>query len=199
MRILHEVPPPQPKNKFVALDVEIFNLNSKQLHRPTSGKFACLSVATDPETVYVITDQLQLPVVFSNLRDAVHIYHHAKFDITHLRRWVNIEPRKRLWDTMLIERIMWGGYFDFFALEHLARRWLDIKMDKSLQKSFEHATELTEKQIAEHIRDGDWAGKAGAYGIQETGDEFVERIEGSFTNVIGMPMELTQCFLKRLL
>lgn len=49
---------------------------------------------------------------------------------------------------------------------------------------------LTEQQIAEHIRKGDWKGKAGAYGIQETGDEFVERIEGSYTNVIGLPMEL---------
>lgn len=49
--------------------------------------------------------------------------------------------------------------------------------------------QLTEAQIAEHIRKGDWQGKAGAYGIQETGDEFVDRIDGSFTNVMGLPME----------
>jgi len=54
---------------------------------------------------------------------------------------------------------------------------------------------LTEEQVAEHIRLEDWKGKAGAYGIQESGDEFVERIEGSFTNVIGLPMELTQRLL----
>lgn len=54
---------------------------------------------------------------------------------------------------------------------------------------------LTEEQIAEHIRKGDWQGKAGAYGIQETGDEFVERIEGSFTNVMGLPMERLQRLL----
>lgn len=54
---------------------------------------------------------------------------------------------------------------------------------------------LTEAQIAEHIRKGDWQGKAGAYGIQETGDEFVERIEGSFTNVMGLPMERVQLLL----
>ena len=51
---------------------------------------------------------------------------------------------------------------------------------------------LTENQIAEHIEGGLWQGKAGAYGIQEAGDEFVERIEGSFTNVIGLPMELME-------
>ena len=57
---------------------------------------------------------------------------------------------------------------------------------------------LTEEQIAGHITHGQWEGKAGAYGIQETGDEFVERIEGSFTNVMGLPMELTQRMLGEL-
>lgn len=49
---------------------------------------------------------------------------------------------------------------------------------------------MTAGQIAEHIHSGTWRGKAGAYAIQETGDEFIERIEGSLTNVMGLPMEL---------
>lgn len=49
---------------------------------------------------------------------------------------------------------------------------------------------LTSAQIDDHIAGGSWQGRAGAYGIAESGDEFVERIEGSFTNVCGMPMEL---------
>ena len=57
---------------------------------------------------------------------------------------------------------------------------------------------LTDAQIAEHIENGGWKGKAGAYGIQETGDEFVERLEGSFTNVIGLPMELVEEILSSL-
>lgn len=54
---------------------------------------------------------------------------------------------------------------------------------------------LTDSQIAEHIKGGSWRGKAGAYAIQE-GDEFVERIEGSLTNVMGLPMELLHRLLK---
>lgn len=41
-----------------------------------------------------------------------------------------------------------------------------------------------------YIASGAWENKAGAYGIQDHGDAFVERIEGSFSNVVGLPMEL---------
>lgn len=51
---------------------------------------------------------------------------------------------------------------------------------------------LSDEQVRGHIEGNGWEGKAGAYGIQETGDEFVERIEGSFTNVMGLPMELVE-------
>ncbi|MHC4075278.1 MAG: Maf family protein [Planctomycetota bacterium] len=56
---------------------------------------------------------------------------------------------------------------------------------------------LSAKQIAEHIESETWQGKAGAYAIQEN-DEFIERIEGSFTNVMGMPMELLEKLLKEI-
>ena len=48
---------------------------------------------------------------------------------------------------------------------------------------------LTGQQIREHIAGGAWRGKSGAYAIREN-DEFVERIEGSLTNVMGLPTEL---------
>ena len=57
---------------------------------------------------------------------------------------------------------------------------------------------MTAEQMAEHIAGGSWKGKAGAYAIQETGDKFVERIEGSLTNVMGLPMELLESLLARL-
>jgi septum formation protein len=53
---------------------------------------------------------------------------------------------------------------------------------------------LTDAQITEHIASGIWRDKAGAYAIQEQGDFFVDHIDGSMTNVMGLPMEL----LKRL-
>ncbi len=55
---------------------------------------------------------------------------------------------------------------------------------------------LTDEQIAEHIKSRSWLDKAGAYAIRENGDEFVERIEGSLTNVTGLPMELVERLLE---
>lgn len=49
---------------------------------------------------------------------------------------------------------------------------------------------LSGEEIEAYLRTDKWHGKAGAYGIQEEGDAFVEEVEGSFTNVVGLPMEL---------
>lgn len=40
-----------------------------------------------------------------------------------------------------------------------------------------------------YLATNDWQGKAGAYGIQDVGDRLVERFEGSFSNVVGLPTE----------
>ena len=58
---------------------------------------------------------------------------------------------------------------------------------------------MTAEQIAEHIKSESWRGKAGAYAIRENGDEFIEKIEGSLTNVMGLPMELLQRLLGRII
>jgi septum formation protein len=57
---------------------------------------------------------------------------------------------------------------------------------------------LSDEQIAAHIKSENWKGKAGAYGIQDSSDEFVAKIEGSFTNVVGMPMELLEKMFEKL-
>ncbi|HBQ64158.1 MAG TPA: septum formation protein Maf [Clostridiales bacterium] len=47
---------------------------------------------------------------------------------------------------------------------------------------------LREEQIRAYIRTGEPMDKAGAYGIQERGAMLVERIEGCFFNVMGLPV-----------
>lgn len=47
---------------------------------------------------------------------------------------------------------------------------------------------LTDKEIQAYIRSGEPMDKAGGYGIQGIGSLFVERIEGDFFNVMGLPV-----------
>ena len=54
---------------------------------------------------------------------------------------------------------------------------------------------LSNQQILAHIESQTWQDKAGAYAIQESGDQFVEKIDGSLTNVMGLPMELLRKML----
>lgn len=47
---------------------------------------------------------------------------------------------------------------------------------------------LSESVISDYVATGDPMGKAGSYGIQSGGKILVDRIEGDFDNVVGLPL-----------
>ncbi|HSS74479.1 MAG TPA: Maf family protein [Gaiellaceae bacterium] len=49
---------------------------------------------------------------------------------------------------------------------------------------------LTARDIASYVASGEWQGRAGAYAIQGLGAALVERIEGDYLNVVGLPAAL---------
>jgi len=57
---------------------------------------------------------------------------------------------------------------------------------------------MTRSEIEAYVDSREGMDKAGAYAIQETGDRFVERVEGSLSNVIGLPLELLAALLARM-
>jgi nucleoside triphosphate pyrophosphatase len=50
--------------------------------------------------------------------------------------------------------------------------------------------ELGEAEIERYVRFGEWRGRSGGYAIQTLGSTLVERIEGSVSNVVGLPVGL---------
>ena len=54
---------------------------------------------------------------------------------------------------------------------------------------------LDAETIRRYVRTGEPRDKAGAYALQGRGGMFVEKIDGSYSNVIGLPMALTRKML----
>jgi septum formation protein len=56
-------------------------------------------------------------------------------------------------------------------------------------------TEVTFRPVSDHdldayLESGEWEGRAGAYAIQGLGGRLVERVEGDYLNVVGLPAAL---------
>ena len=57
---------------------------------------------------------------------------------------------------------------------------------------------LTEDQIAWYVASGEGRDKAGAYAIQGLASRFIPRIEGSYSNVVGLPVAAVDGLIRRL-
>ncbi len=58
-----------------------------------------------------------------------------------------------------------------------------------------HFVHLTGQQMDAYVATGEPFGKAGAYAIQGTAGMYIDRIEGSFSNVIGLPTQAVHAML----
>jgi septum formation protein len=56
---------------------------------------------------------------------------------------------------------------------------------------------MTAPEIERYVASGEPLGKAGAYGIQGRAAEFVERIEGSYSGIMGLPLFETAALLRQ--
>jgi nucleoside triphosphate pyrophosphatase len=83
-------------------------------------------------------------------------------------------------------------------LERLSGRWHDVLTGISLRCGAAEVgrvettrvlmTSLTAADIAWYVRSGEGRDKAGAYAIQGLASRFIPRIDGSYSNVVGLPV-----------
>jgi septum formation protein len=58
---------------------------------------------------------------------------------------------------------------------------------------------VTDDFILAYVKTREGADKAGGYGIQGTGSVLVERIEGTFDNVVGLPLRATLQLIEKVM
>jgi len=71
--------------------------------------------------------------------------------------------------------------------ENPSEQWKTITF---AEKTDVHVCPMTMEQIKAYVRTGESMDKAGAYGVQGQGALLVERIDGDFFNVMGLPVVL---------
>lgn len=54
---------------------------------------------------------------------------------------------------------------------------------------------LNEAEISNYLDSGEWAGKAGGYAIQGRAAAFIQNMQGSYSNVVGLPLFETTALL----
>jgi len=57
-------------------------------------------------------------------------------------------------------------------------------------------SEITEQEIADYVATGEPMDKAGAYAIQGIASRWIPRIEGDYSNVVGLPVALVHRMLR---
>jgi len=55
---------------------------------------------------------------------------------------------------------------------------------------------LNMQEVEEYLLTNEWKDKAGAYAIQGYAEKFIKRINGSYSNVVGLPLFVTYNLLK---
>ncbi|MFX0026415.1 MAG: Maf family protein [Candidatus Hermodarchaeota archaeon] len=63
-----------------------------------------------------------------------------------------------------------------------------LKMIVDYECTVVYFAQLSDQEIWTYVKSGEWKGRAGAYSIRDKASLFVKAIEGSFSNVVGLPL-----------
>jgi septum formation protein len=100
-------------------------------------------------------------------------------------------------DARRILRLLGGTTHELWTGVVLWRRPDDVQLVFQ-ERSLVAFKALTDSELDGYLATRQWEGCSGAYAIQDGDDPFVRMVEGSRSNVIGLPMETLERVLPRL-
>ena len=145
-------------HRMIAIDSEWYQ-HTGYLHRP-GGKFACITISGSEGRTgnSLIADARQARSYLSTLKKestGVIAMQNALYDLRQMRHHglISTTWRPKIWDTMLVERDLFGGLYPLFGLQHLSRRWLKHYIAKDIGSEFTTASEMTPEMERYSIED----------------------------------------------
>ena len=82
------------------------------------------------------------------------------------------------------------------VLSAIALNSPDGTLRERLSETIVRFKRLSAEEIATYLSCGEWQGKAGGYAIQGSAEGLIQRIDGSHSGVVGLPLYETRALLK---
>lgn len=179
-----------PKDYIIRMVAAKAKAATKQLNIVLKNTGADVSDASESlilltsDTIGVLPDGKTVLVKPNNREDAYHMWQQMS-DSTH-----------EVWTAVQATQLsLQPKHLDAFETEQV---WKIINQQQIIERTEVTFVALTKEMMSEYWDSGEPADKAGGYGIQGLGAAWVNRINGSYTNVVGLPLAQTLALIKEM-
>ena len=179
-----------PKDYIIRMVAAKAKAATKQLNIVLKNTGADVSDASESlilltsDTIGVLPDGKTVLVKPNNREDAYHMWQQMS-DSTH-----------EVWTAVQATQLsLPSKHLDAFDTEQV---WKTINQQQIIERTEVTFVALTKEMMSEYWDSGEPADKAGGYGIQGLGAAWVNRINGSYTNVVGLPLAQTLALIKEM-
>ena len=179
-----------PKDYIIRMVAAKAEAATKQLNIVLKNTGADVSDASESlilltsDTIGVLPDGKTVLVKPNNREDAYHMWQQMS-DSTH-----------EVWTAVQATQLsLPSKHLDAFDTEQV---WKTINQQQIIERTEVTFVALTKEMMSEYWDSGEPADKAGGYGIQGLGAAWVSRINGSYTNVVGLPLAQTLALIKEM-
>ena len=179
-----------PKDYIIRMVAAKAEAATKQLNIVLKNTGADVSDASESlilltsDTIGVLPDGKTVLVKPNNREDAYHMWQQMS-DSTH-----------EVWTAVQATQLsLPSKHLDAFETEQV---WKIINQQQIIERTEVTFVALTKEMMSEYWDSGEPTDKAGGYGIQGRGAAWVSRINGSYTNVVGLPLAQTLALIKEM-